>query len=183
MPKGRRLERLTARLKQELGAIIAFQLKDPRVGFATVTRIKLASDLTQVQVFVSVLGPEAQERAAMRALGHARGHIQSLIAERIDIRRHPEITFHLDRGLKHSVRVAEILTELAQERGPGQTPQPETAGQDDLIDADEDFLDSEEDLEDDDETGDDLDEEEAPGDEDAAPHANPHRDGHPPPAL
>ena len=176
MPKGRRLARLTAILKQELGAIIAFQLKDPRVGFATVTRIKLASDLTQVQVFVSVLGPEAQERAAMRALNHARGHIQSLIADRIEIRRHPEITFHLDRGLKHSLRVSEILTELAHERGDDETPagaegsvpeEVDDGATDDITDRDED-----------------LDEEDDENDDEGAPsHGAAHRDGHPPPSL
>lgn len=178
MPKGRRLERLTAILKQELGAIIAFQLKDPRVGFATVTRIKLASDLTQVQVFVSVLGPEAQERAAMRALNHARGHIQSLIADRIEIRRHPEITFHLDRGLKHSLRVSEILTELAHERGDDEAP----AGAESIAPEAEDL--------DDGETGgigdldEDLDEEDDENEDEGAPsHGAAHRDGHPPPSL
>ncbi|HRU06366.1 MAG TPA: 30S ribosome-binding factor RbfA [Candidatus Brocadiia bacterium] len=178
MPKGRRLERLTAILKQELGAIIAFQLKDPRVGFATVTRIKLASDLTQVQVFVSVLGPEAQERAAMRALNHARGHIQSLIADRIDIRRHPEITFHLDRGLKHSLRVSQILTELAHERGEDETPAaPEAgmAGDADLGDGETSgFGDQDEDLDENDDED---------GDEGAPSHGASLRDGRPPPAL
>lgn len=123
MPKGRRLERLTVRLKEDLGEIIAFKLKDPRVGFTTVTRVKLAPDLATAQVFVSVLGEAEDERNALRALVHARGHIQSEIARTLEVRRHPELSFRIDEGVKSSRRVSEILKEIREEEGPGDTPE------------------------------------------------------------
>ena len=125
MAKGRRLERLTERVKQDLSEIIAYQLKDPRVGFATVTRVQLAPDLTRALVFVSVMGSEGRQRASLRALQHARGHIQSQIARRLRVRRHPIMTFELDKGLKHSLEVARILSELREETA-GDAPQPES---------------------------------------------------------
>lgn len=122
MPKGRRLERLTARLKQEISRIILYELRDPRVGFATVTRVKLAPDLSRAVVYVSILEEGAMERTTLRALEHARGHIQSEIAHRLDIRRHPEIVFEIDRGLKHSLAVSRILSELRAEAEPETEP-------------------------------------------------------------
>lgn len=122
MPKGRRLERLTARLKQEISRIILYELKDPRLGFATVTRVKLAPDLSRAVVYVSILEEGAMERTTLRALEHARGHIQSEIAHRLDIRRHPELVFELDRGLKHSLTVSRILSELKAEAEPAAEP-------------------------------------------------------------
>lgn len=126
MPKGRRLERLTVRLKQDLGEIIAFRLKDPRVGLTSVTRVKLAPDLTSAQVFVSVLGEAADERNALRALNHARGHIQSEIARTLEVRRHPELTFRIDEEIKRSRRINEILEEIKAESPP---PEGETEGE------------------------------------------------------
>lgn len=118
MPKGRRLERLAVRLKQDLGEIIAFRLKDPRVGLTSVTRVKLAPDLASAQVFVSVLGEAADERNALRALNHARGHIQSEIARSLEVRRHPELTFRIDEVIKQSRRIEEILEEIKAETPP-----------------------------------------------------------------
>jgi len=115
MPKGRRLERLTQRLKEILSRIILYELKDPRLGFATITRVSLAPDLTRAVVYVSVMGEDAKERSTLRALEHARGHIQSEVASSLDIRRHPEIIFEADRGLKHSMTVSRILSELREE--------------------------------------------------------------------
>lgn len=114
-----RIERITERIRQELSEIIAHELKDPRVGFVTVTRVKLAPDLTRATVFVSVLGEEADERTALRALQHARGHMQTEIAHRIRIRRHPEISFKIDEGYKHSRKVSQILSEIGAEAPNG----------------------------------------------------------------
>lgn len=115
MPRGRRLERLTSRLKQDLGEIIAHQLKDPRIGITTVTRVKLAPDLATAIVSVTVLGNDVAERAALGALRRARGHIQSEIARILDVRRHPELQFEIDKGIKHSREVSRILADLKKE--------------------------------------------------------------------
>lgn len=115
MPRGRRLERLTSRLKEDLSEIIAYQLKDPRIGFTTVTRVKLAADLASAVAYVTVLGNEVNEREALRALDSARGFIQSEIARTLEVRRHPELRFEIDEGAKASREVSKILRELEQE--------------------------------------------------------------------
>ena len=116
MPKHRH-ERITERIRQELSEIITQELRDPRVGFVTVTHVKVAPDYTRATVFLSILGDEANERTTMRALEHARGHIQTELAQRIRIRRHPEIGFRIDEGFKNSQKVSRILSELEAEKG------------------------------------------------------------------
>jgi len=122
MPKHRH-ERITERIRQILSEVIAFRLKDPRVGFVTVTRVKVAPDYTKATVFLSILGAESEERDTLRALQHARGHIQSELSSRIRIRRHPEIAFKIDEGYKRGLNVSRILSEIETERA-GETPEP-----------------------------------------------------------
>lgn len=130
MPRGRRLERLTSRLKEDLSEIIAYQLKDPRIGFTTVMRVKLAADLTSAVAYVTVMGDEADERDALRALESARGFIQTEIARTLDVRRHPELRFEIDEGIKASREVSKILRELEQEQEPGSGLGEAGAGED-----------------------------------------------------
>jgi len=114
MPK-HRIERVTERIKQVLSEVIAYELKDPRVGLITVTRVKLTPDLAKATVFLSVMGDEAKQRTSFRALEHARGHIQTVVTSRIRIRRHPEIVFKLDEGYQKGQRISRILSELQAE--------------------------------------------------------------------
>jgi len=127
MPSHRH-QRVTERIKQELSEIITHQLKDPRVGFVTVTRVKVAPDYTKATVFLSVLGDTAAENTSLRALAHARGHIQTEIARRVRIRRHPEINFKIDEGYKNSQKVSRILSELEADESTGATRQEVPAG-------------------------------------------------------
>lgn len=127
MPSHRH-ERVTERIRQELSDIITHQLKDPRVGFITVTRVKVAPDYTKATVFVSILGEANAERTTMRALSHARGHIQTELSRRIRIRRHPEISFRIDEGFKNSLRVSRILSEIEAVEPTGEAEQAVSAG-------------------------------------------------------
>ena len=125
----RRLEKVAQLLKQELGRIIMHRLHDPRVGFITITRVALSPDLRNARVYVSVLGEEAAQRKTLAGLEHARGHIQSELSRHIDLRRLPLLSFHLDRGVKHSFRVSQILSEVQPPRevhSCQQEPAPET---------------------------------------------------------
>lgn len=117
-----RIERLTERIKQVLSEVIAHELKDPRVGFVTITRVKLAPDLTKATVFLSVMGSESEQRTSLRALEHAHGHIQTEVASRIRMRRHPEIVFRVDEGYQKSVRVSRILAEIRAESADAAEP-------------------------------------------------------------
>lgn len=110
--RGARVEDL---LRSELARILQRELKDPRVGLATVSYLNLSADLSHAEVGVSVLGDEEGRAASVEALARARGFIRSQLARSVRLRRVPELVFKLDRGAEHSQRISDILERLHDE--------------------------------------------------------------------
>jgi ribosome-binding factor A len=109
------MERVARALKQVVSETIVTRLQDPRTGFITVTDAKVASDLKTAEVKVSILGTEAEERTALRALRHAHGFIQERVARELPLRFCPKISFEIDHSVKRSARIAELLREARDE--------------------------------------------------------------------
>jgi ribosome-binding factor A len=108
----RRSERLAAEIRDALSLLISRSLKDPRLGFVTVTRVELSADLRYAKVLVSVLGSEEQRRDSLKALRSAAGFLRREIGQRIRMRRVPELDVRHDAGLDATQRVAELLREI-----------------------------------------------------------------------
>jgi ribosome-binding factor A len=125
----RRMEKVAALLKEEISIIITQTLNDPRLGFVTVTEVRVQSDLSLAQVYVTVLGDEKSQQETMTALHRARKHIQTVTSERVALRRFPELTFHPDDRVKNSLRISRLLSELATERQSRETEGTETSEQ------------------------------------------------------
>jgi len=120
-----RHERVKESLKKEISSIIHDELKDPRLGFVTITRVELTQDLSYAKVFFSVLGKEEEHQRTKEALDSALGFIRRLIAQRIRLRFAPEIVFKEDRSGEYSIRIEEILKEIKEKDGPGKgNPMP-----------------------------------------------------------
>jgi len=115
MSSKRRQSRVAERVKEEASSILLHELKDPRMGFVTVTSVRMSPDLQHAHIYVSVLGEEGAERSTMRALQHARGFVQRAIAERVQLRRAPEIQFHTDESTKRSVRISSLIRQIHEE--------------------------------------------------------------------
>ena len=92
-------------------AILA-ELKDPRIRDVTVTYVEVSADLRHAKVHVSVMGDETRQNLSLRGLQSAAGFLQSKIAERIEIRYTPKLSFLLDQGVKRSIAVAQILQQV-----------------------------------------------------------------------
>jgi ribosome-binding factor A len=107
----RRTVRVDELLKQEIARILP-DLKDPRVGFATVMNVRTSPDLRHARVYVSVLGEEEQKRTTLAALGKARGWIRSRVGEAVTLKYLPELHFELDRTLERAARIEEILDDI-----------------------------------------------------------------------
>ena len=107
-----RVERVAELLKQEISRILLHELQDPRMGFVTVTRVTLSGDLQHAKVYVSVLGGEVDERKTMAGLARARGYVQAAMSGRLRLRRLPALSFHLDPGVRRSLRVSRILAHV-----------------------------------------------------------------------
>ena len=107
----RRIERLAEEIREEVAAIIGRGVKDPRVGFVTVTRVALNPDLRTAHVNVGVLGDQAERNKTLAALRKAAGFIRRELGQRVRMRHTPELVFHYDEGLDATDRIAQLLAE------------------------------------------------------------------------
>jgi ribosome-binding factor A len=107
-----RTDRVDELLRQEIGAIIAREIADPRVGFATVTSVETTPDLRHAKVFVSVIGQAADRQATLTALGRAMPFVRHELGKRLRIKRIPEFHLELDDTLERGTRVLQLLNEL-----------------------------------------------------------------------
>lgn len=110
-----RSHRLSEELKNEISAIIAQEVKDPRVGFATVTEVEVTPDLRRARVLVSVLGSPQEKQETFEALVRATGYIRRLIGARIRLRHTPELSFAYDDSIEHGDKMMRLLDEIRNE--------------------------------------------------------------------
>lgn len=108
---GRRPERLGEAIREEVAQMVAMELKDPRIGLATVTRVEVSHDLGHARVHVGILGGEAERNKTLQALRNASGFVRRELARRLGIRQVPEVDFRYDKGLEATERVARLLEE------------------------------------------------------------------------
>ncbi len=120
--QGKRLDRVNQLIREEISVLLQRELKDPRLGFVTVTGVDIAKDLREAKVYVSVLGTEAEWRASLEALERARGYIRNWLAPRLRLRAIPHLTFHADRSMAHAAHIQTVLEGLRAERGAGDAP-------------------------------------------------------------
>ena len=99
------------------------ELKDPRIGFVTVTAVETTSDLDHAKVWVSVFGGEGQRKRTLRALDGAAGVLQSRIGSELGLRRTPRLEFVYDRAVEHGVRMTQLIDELAPPDGDDDAPE------------------------------------------------------------
>ena len=108
MPSGR-MRRVNEAIREILGDAIATELKDPRVGFVTVTEVDTSPDLRAARVYVSVLGDEAEREQTLDGLRSSHGFLQGKIAGAIRMKRTPTLTFHYDESTERGARISRLL--------------------------------------------------------------------------
>jgi len=107
-----RTDRIDEQLRQEIGAIIARDIADPRIGFVTITDVETAPDLSHARVWVSVIGAQPERDAALTALGHAMPFIRHELGKRLRLRRIPELHVRADETLERGTRILRLLDEI-----------------------------------------------------------------------
>jgi len=125
-----RSHRLSEELKHEISAIIAQEIKDPRVGFATVTEVKVSPDLRYARVLVSVLGSPAEKQATFDALIGATGYIRRLIGARVKLRHTPELSFVYDDSIEQGDKMMRLMEEIKKELPEERLPIPDAHQED-----------------------------------------------------
>jgi ribosome-binding factor A len=120
---GRRNERVAEEIREEVAQIIGRELKDPRIGFVTVTRVALTPDLRTAHVNVGVLGDALQHEKTLTGLRQAAGFVRRELGRRIRMRHTPELVFHYDEGLDATDRVAALLAENPPTKNEPEDPE------------------------------------------------------------
>ena len=112
-----RMERLAHQLQQEIAMIIHRELKDPRLGFVTITRIELSIDLRYAKVLYSCLGDEEERQRSQDALDHSTRFVRTMIKKRFRLKIIPEIAFRYDASIEGSIAMADTLEQLKKQPG------------------------------------------------------------------
>jgi ribosome-binding factor A len=105
------MRRINEVLREVVGAAIATDLSDPRIGFVTVTSVETSPDLRTAKVHVSVLGTEEERAATLEGLRSSHGVIQAKIAAQTRMKRTPTLSFHYDATVEQGVRISRLLEE------------------------------------------------------------------------
>ena len=111
-----RMRRVNEAIREVLSARLAEGLKDPRIGFVTVTAVETSPDLRHARVFVSVLGGETEIRSTLAGLGSAHGPLQGAIAGELRLKRTPTLEFLYDESIDRGMRIKQLL-EIEQDAG------------------------------------------------------------------
>lgn len=125
MGKSIKQKRLEGTIRKNISDIIQFGLKDPNVGFVTITDVHVSNDHSFAKVFVTFLGKDARAQAGLKALNRAKGFIRSELSQRLDIRRTPDLIFVLDETEMKARHIDEIIHNLHTEEEMPEEDTPE----------------------------------------------------------
>src|SRR5689334_1301695 len=124
MPSHRSL-RVAEAIREVVSTAILFQVADPRVKGVTVLRAEVTGDLRHATVFVSLMGSEGEQKLALHGLQHAAGFLQARVAQRLQTRFTPLLSFKVDESVKKSIAISRLIDEaLASDRKPVPSPAP-----------------------------------------------------------
>lgn len=116
--KQQRLARIDHEVQRVLGTVISQNLKDPRMGFTTVTRVEITQDLRFAKVYVSIIGDRHVARQTMDALEHASKFLRGELGREVKLRYTPELTFVEDRTTERAILLTKTLREDSRAAGP-----------------------------------------------------------------
>jgi len=108
----KRSDRLGELVLAEISDLMAREIKDPRIGFVTFTRVDLSDDLRHAKIFVSIIGAPPEKARTLQGLASATGYIRRHLGKTLHLRYTPELTFLLDESLEHGAKIAQILRQL-----------------------------------------------------------------------
>ena len=107
-----RQEKVEELLKVEISDIVQKEMRDPRLGFVTLTDVEVSPDLRHARVFVSVMGDEEQQEVSLKTLDRASGFIRGELGKRVRMRVLPEVEFRIDISIERAARIFELLQQI-----------------------------------------------------------------------
>lgn len=108
----RRLEKVGDLIMKELGFAIQNEISDPRIGFVTISRVKISADFSYANIFVSVMGSDQEEKNSLAGLSSSASFLRTHLSRTMTTRTVPKLKFILDKGLDHAEKIQEILSDI-----------------------------------------------------------------------
>jgi ribosome-binding factor A len=122
----RRTDRIGHLIQQEIGTLLLREISDSRIGFVTVSRVEVTTDLAHAKVYVSVLGTDKEKRDSLAGLGHSASYMRTHLAKVLKMRTVPRLQFVEDKNLDHGFRINQILNDIKRDDGAPGTGGPGT---------------------------------------------------------
>ncbi len=119
--RSHRPERVAELVRQTVGAFLTGDVRDPRIGFVTVTGVEVTADLSHANVQVSVMGTEEEKARSLEGLASAARFLRAQLSKELTLRTSPELHFRLDRGLEHAQRINQVLKDLRSGSAEGES--------------------------------------------------------------
>ena len=115
MKPGKRCDRIAEQMRQVLSILILERLKDPRIGFVTITRVTVSDDLRHAKVYYSVLGNEHDRKGTAAALEHSEGFLEYSLKKALPIKIIPKLTFKFDYSVEHNIKLGALIEKIHAE--------------------------------------------------------------------
>jgi ribosome-binding factor A len=116
--EGKRSEKVADLIQKEISQMLVKSIKDPRIGFVTITKVTVSEDFRFAKVYFSVAGTLKEREKSMKGLNSAKGYVRKELGRRIRLRYTPEIMFQFDPSIEYAIHMEELIQSIHQERGP-----------------------------------------------------------------
>jgi ribosome-binding factor A len=120
--EGKRSEKVADLIHKEISEMLVKSIKDPRIGFVTITRVAVSEDYRSAKVYFSVAGTVEERERSMEGLMSAKGYVRRELGRRIRLRYTPEIIFKFDPSIEYAVHIGEVIRQLKKEEGTDEVP-------------------------------------------------------------
>lgn len=114
--EGKRSDRIADLIQKEISQMLMRTLKDPRIGFVTITRVAVSEDCRMAKIYFSVAGSSDEQEKSTEGLNSARGYVRKELGRRIRMKYTPEITFQFDPSIEYAIHIGEVIEQIRKDR-------------------------------------------------------------------
>ena len=116
--EGKRSEKIADVIQKEISEVLMESIKDPRIGFVTITRVTVSEDCRFAKIYFSVAGDLAERESSQKGLESAKGYIRKELGRRVRLRYTPEFMFQFDPSIEYAIHMEKLIQSIHQEKGP-----------------------------------------------------------------
>ena len=120
MKEGKRSDKVADLVQKEISEMLLRSIKDPRIGFVTVTRVKVSDDCRSARVYFSVVGSEEERNRSLEGLNSAKGFLRRELGRRVSLRYTPDLIFQFDPSVEYAIHMEEVFHHLREEKEKGE---------------------------------------------------------------